>query len=172
MHPVNVDTLLTPRMRAERLDPRHEADIATLMGDPRVGATLGGTWDRERVRDRLAANIAHWDAHRFGIWAWYERETGAFIARAGLNHTIVDGRGEVEIGWAVVAERWGQGLATELALASATAAFEEVGLTEVVAFTTPSNVASWRVMEKAGFTYERDFVHADLPHVLYRLRAR
>jgi hypothetical protein len=25
-------------------------------------------------------------------------------------------------------------------------------------------------MEKLGFTYERDVVHADLPHVLYRLR--
>ncbi len=25
-------------------------------------------------------------------------------------------------------------------------------------------------MEKLGFTYERDFVYADLPHVLYRLR--
>jgi [ribosomal protein S5]-alanine N-acetyltransferase len=168
---VNVDSLLTPRMRAERLASKHETDIAALMGDPRVGATVGGTWDRERVRHRLAANIAHWNAHGFGTWAWYERETGDFIARAGLNYTIVGGRGEVEIGWAVVPERWGQGLATELARASATAAFEEVGLTEVVAFTQPENVASWRVMEKAGFTYERDFIHVDLPHVLYRLRA-
>jgi hypothetical protein len=26
------------------------------------------------------------------------------------------------------------------------------------------------VMEKAGFEYERDIVHAGLPHVLYRRR--
>ena len=38
----------------------------------------------------------------------------------------------------------------------------------VVAFTLPDNTASRRVMEKLGMTYERDIVHADLPHVLYR----
>lgn len=27
------------------------------------------------------------------------------------------------------------------------------------------------VMEKVGFKYERDLVHADLPHVLYRITA-
>jgi RimJ/RimL family protein N-acetyltransferase len=31
-------------------------------------------------------------------------------------------------------------------------------------------VASRRVMEKLGMAYERDVVHAGLPHVLYRLR--
>ncbi len=37
--------------------------------------------------------------------------------------------------------------------------------------TLPTNRASRRVMEKAGFGYERDTVHAGLPHVLYRLPA-
>jgi RimJ/RimL family protein N-acetyltransferase len=31
------------------------------------------------------------------------------------------------------------------------------------------NRASRRVMEKLGFEYEREVVHANLPHVLYRL---
>jgi len=39
-----------------------------------------------------------------------------------------------------------------------------------VAFTLPTNVASRRVMDNAGFQYERDVVHADLPQVLYRAR--
>jgi hypothetical protein len=38
----------------------------------------------------------------------------------------------------------------------------------------PGNVASRRVMEKSGFSYEREFVEAGeevgLPHVLYRRR--
>lgn len=41
---------------------------------------------------------------------------------------------------------------------------------ELVAFTLPHNAASRRVMEKAGFAYERDTEHAGLPHVLYRSR--
>jgi RimJ/RimL family protein N-acetyltransferase len=37
-----------------------------------------------------------------------------------------------------------------------------------VSFTLPNNLASRRVMDKAGFRYERNFIHANLPHVLYR----
>ena len=75
---------------------------------------------------------------------------------------------EVEAGWAIVPKRWGEGLATELARASVSTAFEQLGLGEVVAFTLPDNAASRRVMEKVGLTYERDIEHAGLPHVLYR----
>jgi RimJ/RimL family protein N-acetyltransferase len=41
----------------------------------------------------------------------------------------------------------------------------------VVCFTLTTNRASQRVMEKAGFEYERDIVHAGLPHVFYRITA-
>ena len=81
------------------------------------------------------------------------------------------GRDEVEIGWTVVSERWNQGLATELGAASIDVAFGPLALRDVVSFTLPDNVASRRVMEKLGFAYERDTVHAGLPHVLYRLSA-
>ena len=48
-------------------------------------------------------------------------------------------------------------------------AFEDLDLEEVVAFTLPDNIASRRVMEKAGFAYDRDIQRAGLPHVLYRI---
>ena len=38
-----------------------------------------------------------------------------------------------------------------------------------MALTLPHNAASRRVMEKVGFGYDRDIVHAGLAHVLYRL---
>jgi len=40
----------------------------------------------------------------------------------------------------------------------------------VVAVTLPVNARSRRVMEKVGMTYDRDWLHADIPHVLYRVR--
>jgi RimJ/RimL family protein N-acetyltransferase len=44
----------------------------------------------------------------------------------------------------------------------------ERGIVNVVAFTRVDNLASQRVMQKLGLTYEREFEHAGLPHVLYR----
>jgi Cu+-exporting ATPase len=99
------------------------------------------------------------------------REGRSFVARAGLRHTRVGGNDEVELAYALRSEYWGRGLATELAGAAVAVGFERLGLDDVVAFTLPTNRGSWRVMEKTGFEYERDVVHAGLPHVLYRITA-
>jgi RimJ/RimL family protein N-acetyltransferase len=80
----------------------------------------------------------------------------------------IAGREEVEIGWAVAPERWGEGLATELGAASIAVAFGPLGLVDVVPFARPDNVASRRVMEKLGFSFEGDTVCKGMPHVLYR----
>ena len=78
---------------------------------------------------------------------------------------------EVEVGWSIAPDRWGEGLATELARASVRAAFDVLGLDGViVAYTANDNVASWRVMEKAGLEFDREIVAVGLPHVLYRAR--
>lgn len=76
----------------------------------------------------------------------------------------------MELGYAIVAERWGRGLATELGEAAVAIGFRDLDLEEVVAFTLPHNHASRRVMEKLGFAYEREFVWKGLDHVLYRIR--
>jgi RimJ/RimL family protein N-acetyltransferase len=47
--------------------------------------------------------------------------------------------------------------------------FERLRLASLVAITTPANVRSQRVMAKAGLVYERDIVHAGVPHVLFRI---
>jgi [ribosomal protein S5]-alanine N-acetyltransferase len=74
----------------------------------------------------------------------------------------------VEIGWAVASALWGRGVGTSMAR-HALAATAEHGVTNIVVLTRTDNLASRRVMEKLGFTYERDFDHAGYPHVLYRM---
>ncbi|MGN6869954.1 MAG: GNAT family N-acetyltransferase [Solirubrobacteraceae bacterium] len=168
-----IERIETERMILERLRLEHADEQLRLLLDPRVSATL---WPRRRspteadVLDGLAAKVDHWDWHGFGMWTARDRDTGEMVGRGGLQYTYTAGLNDVEAGWAIVPERWGQGLATELAHACVEVAFEQLALRELVAFTLPENIASRRVMEKAGFTYERDIVHAGLPHVLYRRR--
>jgi ribosomal-protein-alanine N-acetyltransferase len=92
---------------------------------------------------------------------------GDLRRRCLLKHSIVDGRGEVEIGWAVGHPYWGRGLGTSMGRHVLRVASER-GITNVCAFTRVDNFASQRVMEKLGLTFEREFQHAGLPHVLYR----
>jgi RimJ/RimL family protein N-acetyltransferase len=165
------EPLETARLTGEPLAPHHYDDLCRLLADPRVGETLGGVLSPPQVAERLAVHIAHWADRGFGQWLWRLRETGELAGRGGLLRTRVDGRWEIEVGWAVVPELWRRGYATELGVASVEHAFGRLDLEELVAFTLPHNVASRRVMEKLGFEYEKAFDHAGLEHVLYRLRA-
>jgi [ribosomal protein S5]-alanine N-acetyltransferase len=167
-----VETFRTDRLLAERLSEGDMADIRRMHRDPRVMATLGGLRSDEETARYLRDNLDHWDRYGYGIWALRDRTDGRFVGRAGLRNTHVGGEDEVELAYALVADYWNKGLATEMAKAILEAAFEELGLTDVVCFTLPTNGASRRVMEKAGFEYERDVVHAGLPHVLYRITAK
>ena len=173
MSTATIERVETARMLLERLRPEHGPEQLGLLLDPRVSATLWVASEPPTERDvieGLRAKVDHWERHGFGMWLLRDRETGDVLGRGGLQYTYTAGLHEVEAGWAIVPERWGQGLATELAGACVEVAFEQLDLLQIVAFTLPDNVASRRVMEKAGFEYERHIVHVGLPHVLYRHR--
>lgn len=61
---------------------------------------------------------------------------------------------QAELGWVVVPEHGGRGLATEAAAELMRICFEELGLRRVVALCFADNVASWRIMEKLGMRRE------------------
>jgi len=170
-------TILYPtELRTRRLVCRrvHECDLEPFVlmhSDPAVMATLGGARTPEETRAFLARLLDHWGQHRFGLWTLTHPEDGGFMGRGGLLRVEVEGREEVELAYAFRQHWWGQGLATELAVASVATAFECLRLPSLVCMTLPTNAASRRVMEKAGFLYQRDVVHRGLPHVLYRLTA-
>ncbi len=164
-----IESFRTPRMSAQRLCADHFEELCGLYADERVMATLGGVRTPDVTQTYLEAVIQHWEDHGFGFWIFHDTANGEFAGRGGLRRLEIEGTREVEVAYAVVADRWGQGFATEMAEAAVEAAFRRLKLASLVAFTLPSNKASSRVMEKVGFSYEREIVYADLPHVLYRL---
>ncbi|HWC87685.1 MAG TPA: GNAT family N-acetyltransferase [Solirubrobacteraceae bacterium] len=171
----HVDRIETARMVAERLRPCHQDEHAVLLGDVRVARTLWpgqGPPSEAQLLYSLSDKLDHWDRYGFGLWLLRDRATGEVVGRGGLQHTRADDMGEVEAGWAIAPERWGHGLATELALACVEVGFSTLELEEIIALALPTNLASRRVMEKTGFVYERDIVYRDLDHVLYRAARR
>jgi RimJ/RimL family protein N-acetyltransferase len=122
----------------------------------------------------------HFNRHGFGPLAVEHRQTKSFIGFIGLSVPAFDApfMPAVEIGWRLAFEHWGQGLATEGALAVLNYGFNGLGLKQVVSFTVPANLRSRRVMEKLGMTHDPadDFDHPNLSqghplrrHVLYRI---
>jgi ribosomal-protein-alanine N-acetyltransferase len=165
--------LLTRRLTAR--PPRAEdfGWLRMLHSDPRVTATLsadGNPFAEDATRAALAAALEHWQRHGAGIRYFFERGGGDFVGYCGLRRAVVEGREETELLYAVRAEHWRKGYGAEMARAALREGFETLGFQELVAFTLPHNAGSRGVMERCGMRYERDIVHAGLPHVLYRIR--
>jgi len=164
-----IDQRRTARLRLRAIGAGDFDELHVLHSDAQTMATLGGVRSRERTQVILDELARHWDEHGFGYWMAYDLESGRFAGRGGLRRVVIEGRAEVEVGYGLLPEFWGRGLATELASESIRVAFHELHLPRLVCFTLPTNRASQRVMEKAGFRYAGEIVWADLPHVLYRL---
>ena len=138
--------------------------------------------DLEESAAFIARAQAGIETRGYGLMALEVPGVAPFIGYAGLSVPTWQAHFTpcVEIGWRLDRAHWGHGYATEAARAALDLGLRQHGLAEVIAFTVPANVRSWRVMERLGMTRrpEDDFDHPDLPeghrlrrHVLYRMRA-
>lgn len=140
--------------------------------DDRVMATLGPLlWrdESDALIDRMEAML---DTHGYAFWAVERRTDGAFLGFCGLKPGAEDTpiEGEIEIGWRLAHEYWGQGYARDAAQASLDWGFAHLDVPSIVAITTPENVRSWGLMERLGMVRmpEGDFEH---PRAIERLRS-
>lgn len=166
-----IEQLRTDRLLLERLRETDLGDLERMHSDPRVMKTLGGVRAPAETLLFLEQSLDHWNTHGFGLWVLRDRMSRRFVGRGGLRHVHVGGCDEVELAYALMSESWNQGFATEVSKAILAVGFTHLGLADVVCFTMATNLASRRVMGKLGFRYERDGLHANLPHVFFRLDA-
>lgn len=166
-----------------KLRPWCDADLepfAALNADPRVMEFFPSRLSREQS-DAVATRIRqHFGRHGFAQWAVEVPGLVPFIGFVGLSIPSFEAHFTpcVEVGWRLAHEHWGRGYASEAATAALDFGFRELGLDEIVSFTTTTNQRSMRVMERIGMTRapEDDFDHPSLAeghplrrHVLYRI---
>lgn len=122
----------------------------------------------DAMRERLA-NYPDWERHGFGRWACVDKASNRVIGFAGLKR--LEDIGEVDLGYRLIPEFWGRGLATEASLACVRFGFETIGLDYMIGLVIPGNTGSVRVLEKVGMTYEGMFEYDGDECMRYGLRA-
>jgi [ribosomal protein S5]-alanine N-acetyltransferase len=122
----------------------------------------------QQVEARLARYITHQERYGYSRWLIFDRATDEPIGDAGL--LSLPETGEIELGYRLVKPRWGQGLATETAQGWLDYAFDQLGLTELIAFSHPDNPASVRVMQKCGFHFLRPDQVGGMEVVVYGIK--
>jgi RimJ/RimL family protein N-acetyltransferase len=161
--------LETERLLLREFTEDDAPHLFALDGDPEVLRFIGAPQlpdvdaYRQRIRERFLPYYAN--GRGWGLWPAVEKATGDFLgwfclrpaldylfaAEAGLQE------GELELGYRFRRAAWGKGYATEGARALVRKAFADPAVRGVVACALVGNVASTRVMEKAGLRRVREF---------------
>ena len=172
-------SLYTPRLILRQWQNSDRDAFAGLTASARVMQYFPATLSRAQSDQSIDSFSASIDTNGWGFWACESRATGEFAGFIGLNAPGYELPFSpcVEVGWRLAERFWGNGLATEGALASLHYAFNELGLDEVISMTPVTNLASIAVMKKIGMSNTNsNFMHPRIAdkhalqeHVLYKI---
>jgi RimJ/RimL family protein N-acetyltransferase len=156
--------LHTERLLLTPLAPT-DLDLALeLWTDPEVVEYVCDLMDKDTIREEMSNWIKRGGNGCIGIWCISDRETGEKFGSTMLLPMPVEEDdtdyslvvpdempdGDVEIGYFLKLSAWGRGVATEACRRLLEFAFKDTLLNEVVASFDVGNVASKKVLEKAG----------------------
>ena len=165
---MQMELIETRRLTGESVRESHLYLWRQIGSNRQVMATLGGVWTSEKASQKIQWNCEQWKLHGHGQWTFFDRTNKEFAGRGGIRKVVVNDREEVELGYALMPQFWGRGLAVEIGEKALSIAFDRFNYPSVVCYTLTGNKRSQRVMEKLGFTFEGNVSLADKPHIFYR----
>ena len=144
-------TLKSNRIGFRALEENDLQDLVKLDTDPEVRAFFpGGVSTPGQLREKIAKSRASFLENGFGEFSMIELKTGRFMGRAGFAG-LEDG--EIEVGYVLLEEYWGQGLASEALGALLDWAGKSLSAPRILAYAPVGHKASLGVMRKAGMRY-------------------
>lgn len=167
--------LILRQWKEEDVEP-----FAILNADPRVMEYFPSVKSFEESVKEYEMILAHFKKYGYGWWAVSEIDKVNFIGFIGLRYIDFPSSftPAVEIGWRLAYNYWKKGYATEGARAALEYGFKTLKLSEIISFTSTSNIRSQAVMKRIGMHHypKDDFDNPKLPeghplrrHALYRL---
>jgi RimJ/RimL family protein N-acetyltransferase len=136
-------------------------NLTDLDADPDVTRFITGglATSRDEIKHVVLPGFMAWYSHPegYGCWAAEEKPTGNFRGWFRFHPRRGGPAGEIGLGYRLPKSAWGQGYATEGSRALIHKGFTELGARQVVAETMVVNLASRRVLEKAGLHLVRIF---------------
>ncbi len=141
--------LESPRLIIRNYLPHEENTYVAMHLNPAVNRFLPPrTAEQYRTVFREGLMAADQALNR---WAMIYKEDEGFAGSCLLRNFNAEPDGFIELGYSMAENYWGKGLATEMAGTLVTYALSLPQLKKLVAVTDPENMASQKVLQKAGF---------------------
>ena len=165
---LNTSYLLeTPRLQLREFAETDAEILFELNSDPKV---LRYTGDEPFATKEAALKfILEYDQYRkfgYGRWAVEIKGSHEMIGWCGLKRQE---DGETNLGFRLFKKHWGKGFATEAARACLDYGFYHLGLSCIIGRVLKENLASVRVLEKAGMKNPVEVILHGAPALIYSL---
>ena len=157
----------TNRLLLREFEPEDADALARVMSDPETMRYYPAPFDRAGVEGWIARNRRRYAVDGHGLWAMILKSSGELIGDCGLTKQNVDGSEEIEIGYHVRRDHWGQGYATEAAIACREYGFATLPVERLISLIRPENLPSCRVAEKSGMKFWKEVMWRGLRHYVY-----
>lgn len=138
-----------------------------VIGDRETMRYYPVPYDRAATEQWIARNRLRYRDDGVGLWAMELRKTGEMIGDCGILRQLVEGEYFYEIGYHLRRDWWGQGLATEAAVACRDWAFANLKTERVISLIRPENIPSRRVAERNGMALWKETDWRGLRHLVY-----
>jgi [ribosomal protein S5]-alanine N-acetyltransferase len=159
--------LETSRLLLREFIPQDADALAAVLGDPVTMQYYPAAFDRRGVEEWIERNRDRYQRDGHGMWAMLLKESSELIGDCGCILQELEDRNEIEVGYHVRRDLWGNGYATEAAQACMQYAFTRLGVGRVISLIRPENVQSIRVAEKNGLTCEKIIFWRGYDHCVY-----
>jgi ribosomal-protein-alanine N-acetyltransferase len=163
--------LILRPLRDTDLDPFHK-----LLVHPAVRKYLldDEVMPVDWVESEIKQSTATFALRGFGLWGCFPKGApAALIGFCGYRHFHEPP--ELQLLYGLAPSWWGRGLATESGRAAVRYGFQELGFEKIIACADTPNIASIRVMQRIGLTFEKeteihgiDTTYYTLPRTAYR----
>ena len=151
----------TDRLRGRRITRADAEAMLAVYGDGPAMRFVGdgSAADAAEINAWIGVTLDNYDTRGCGMLALEHRADGVVAGFAGLVHP--GGQALPELKYAFRQTYWGVGLATEAAAATLRWGRGALGLEEIIATIHPLNLASRRVLDKAGMLYRGSRLDAE-----------
>jgi [ribosomal protein S5]-alanine N-acetyltransferase len=166
--------LQTTRLLLREFTTQDADALALVLSDPQTMRFYPAPYDRAGVEQWIERNRQRYQDDGVGPWAMeltktHETEAHEMIGDCGIIRQLVEGEYLYEIGYHLRRDFWGQGLATEAAIACRDWAFVHLKTDHLISLIRPENLPSRRVAERAGMTVWKEVNWRGLPHYVYSI---
>ena len=162
--------LETVRITLREFVPEDADALAQVISDPDTMRYYPAPYDRAGVEQWIARNRERYKNDGAGLWAMVLKSPGEMVGDCGLTRQQVEGKILYEIGYHLRRDHWGQGLATEAAIACREWGFAHLPVDRLISLIRTENEPSRRVAERNGMTIWKQITWRGFPHYVYSVQ--